>query len=132
LKLFPFSAAQDRSADRISSGALPLRFPECFPIHPGRCPRFRQCCVPEVNKIFRFHFGRVPPSQLWRRLPTDPVRVSPPIRVWPMKQLKQRQGCPLLPFPSLLSRFPLRSEEHTSELQSRENLVCRLLLEKKK
>src|SRR5690606_39333468 len=31
--------------------------------------------------------------------------------------------------------FPLplwRSEEHTSELQSRENLVCRLLLEKKK
>src|SRR5690606_39860529 len=33
-------------------------------------------------------------------------------------------------------RLPLlhviRSEEHTSELQSRENLVCRLLLEKKK
>src|SRR5690606_39501828 len=28
--------------------------------------------------------------------------------------------------------FPVRSEEHTSELQSRENLVCRLLLEKKK
>src|SRR5690606_3131901 len=27
---------------------------------------------------------------------------------------------------------PLRSEEHTSELQSRENLVCRLLREKKK
>src|SRR6266511_6159208 len=29
------------------------------------------------------------------------------------------------------ARVP-RSEEHTSELQSRENLVCRLLLEKKK
>src|SRR5690606_42076745 len=27
--------------------------------------------------------------------------------------------------------LPVRSEEHTSELQSRENLVCRLLLEKK-
>src|SRR5690606_41719996 len=26
--------------------------------------------------------------------------------------------------------LPARSEEHTSELQSRENLVCRLLLEK--
>src|SRR5690606_40595321 len=26
---------------------------------------------------------------------------------------------------------PMRSEEHTSELQSRENLVCRLLLDKK-
>src|SRR5690606_39924147 len=31
-----------------------------------------------------------------------------------------------------LSLFGARSEEHTSELQSRENLVCRLLLEKKK
>src|SRR5438270_7633915 len=29
-------------------------------------------------------------------------------------------------------RGPLRSEEHTSELQSQSNLVCRLLLEKKK
>src|SRR5690606_40778050 len=29
-------------------------------------------------------------------------------------------------------RVYARSEEHTSELQSRENLVCRLLLEKKK
>src|SRR5690606_39366300 len=29
-------------------------------------------------------------------------------------------------------RTLVRSEEHTSELQSRENLVCRLLLEKKK
>src|SRR5260370_27352517 len=28
--------------------------------------------------------------------------------------------------------IPLRSEEHTSELQSHLNLVCRLLLEKKK
>src|SRR5690606_40570392 len=31
-----------------------------------------------------------------------------------------------------LTNHVRRSEEHTSELQSRENLVCRLLLEKKK
>src|SRR2546428_3404609 len=31
-----------------------------------------------------------------------------------------------------LDRKPSRSEEHTSELQSRSDLVCRLLLEKKK
>src|SRR3712207_9079218 len=31
----------------------------------------------------------------------------------------------------LLFLFSLRSEEHTSELQSRQYLVCRLLLEKK-
>src|SRR5258707_6628933 len=33
----------------------------------------------------------------------------------------------LMPWPSV----PVRSEEHTSELQSRQYLVCRLLLEKK-
>src|SRR5690606_23341032 len=35
---------------------------------------------------------------------------------------------------SIIATEPIieRSEEHTSELQSRENLVCRLLLEKKK
>src|SRR2546422_2754984 len=32
----------------------------------------------------------------------------------------------------LLARSQIRSEEHTSELQSRLHLVCRLLLEKKK
>src|SRR5215475_12924937 len=35
-------------------------------------------------------------------------------------------------FWSVAAFAPPRSEEHTSELQSRENLVCRLLLEKKK
>src|SRR5690606_41001493 len=37
-----------------------------------------------------------------------------------------RMGIPVSP------KNIFRSEEHTSELQSRENLVCRLLLEKKK
>src|SRR5256886_10378126 len=37
-----------------------------------------------------------------------------------------RIGQPAAPLPRL------RSEEHTSELQSQSNLVCRLLLEKKK
>ena len=37
---------------------------------------------------------------------------------------------PLLP--TLYMNEVARSEEHTSELQSRTNLVCRLLLEKKK
>src|SRR5436305_11958985 len=41
----------------------------------------------------------------------------------------------LLPAPAQLGDplgEPVRSEEHTSELQSRPHLVCRLLLEKKK
>src|SRR5690606_42011757 len=42
---------------------------------------------------------------------------------------RRRKGCHLV---RPLVRKRARSEEHTSELQSRENLVCRLLLEKKK
>src|SRR5260370_5015354 len=34
--------------------------------------------------------------------------------------------------PAVLAEIANRSEEHTSELQSHLNLVCRLLLEKKK
>src|SRR5690606_39883188 len=44
---------------------------------------------------------------------------------WPWREYVSSIGA----LPSFLI---LRSEEHTSELQSRENLVCRLLLEKKK
>src|SRR5437016_8114089 len=44
----------------------------------------------------------------------------------------RRYGC-ALPYPPLARRCAGgRSEEHTSELQSLTNLVCRLLLEKKK
>src|SRR3712207_7381945 len=44
-----------------------------------------------------------------------------PGRVHPLRGHRARRG-----------RRLLRSEEHTSELQSRQYLVCRLLLEKKK
>src|SRR5690606_40315100 len=42
-----------------------------------------------------------------------------------------RVGFFYLPHGAIMANTP-RSEEHTSELQSRENHVCRLLLEKKK
>src|SRR5690606_40595500 len=42
------------------------------------------------------------------------------------------RGEGIAPYPGSVAYLDaLRSEEHTSELQSRENLVCRLLLEKK-
>src|SRR2546430_12922302 len=48
-------------------------------------------------------------------------------------QLKRLDGPPLLVDPvGLAQKGGARSEEHTSELQSQSNLVCRLLLEKKK
>src|SRR5690606_41765516 len=46
------------------------------------------------------------------------------------EDLEKEIGSP--PGVQLLKKEIERSEEHTSELQSRENLVCRLLLEKKK
>src|SRR5690606_39794061 len=45
---------------------------------------------------------------------------------WKEQSLAEAEG-----FAGTVS-YSKRSEEHTSELQSRENLVCRLLLEKKK
>src|SRR5215475_14687067 len=57
--------------------------------------------------LFRSARGCRPPPCSWSRCPPSRAR-----------------GRPRLP--------ARRSEEHTSELQSRENLVCRLLLEKKK
>src|SRR2546429_7646082 len=47
-------------------------------------------------------------------------------------RLDQRARRPLKAVQHLFDEVLIRSEEHTSELQSRLHLVCRLLLEKKK
>src|SRR5690606_41633135 len=61
--------------------------------------------------------GRCPVSEPFRHTSSHSLRASRLSR--PDRVASLRRDCP-------------RSEEHTSELQSRENLVCRLLLEKKK
>src|SRR5207249_6799446 len=61
---------------------------------------------------------RGPPSWIARARSSFPVPVSPTIRAPALRCGRSREGT--------------RSEEHTSELQSRFDLVCRLLLEKKK
>src|SRR3712207_7679079 len=66
--------------------------------------------------------------------PQREPRVSVPLTSLNLQQLvvlRQRLSCrSRRPIISLMTSF--RSEEHTSELQSRQYLVCRLLLEKKK
>src|SRR5690349_23697856 len=48
------------------------------------------------------------------------------------RSVATRIRCITAPHPSYAESQRPRSEEHTSELQSRRDLVCRLLLEKKK
>src|SRR5690606_40515991 len=62
------------------------------------------------------------------------ARARPVRRKCPMSAGAAADRCvpPLPPARDVVVSAPGRSEEHTSELQSRENLVCRLLLEKKK
>src|SRR5258708_22380179 len=52
-----------------------------------------------------------------------------------LEQLRTFHAAMMESLPKILEQekgFELRSEEHTSELQSPDHLVCRLLLEKKK
>src|SRR3712207_7144625 len=88
----------------------------CFFLMIRRPPR---STLFPYTTLFRSSLGRCPPLPF---LPPHPRRRAsrPPLP-------RQRRRC-LLP-PRLLRP---RSEEHTSELQSRQYLVCRLLLEKKK
>src|SRR5712691_6814649 len=63
-------------------------------------------------------------------LKRGPVLESPVNETLPLSLLANLLD--LLEQPILVSDRTGRSEEHTSELQSQSNLVCRLLLEKKK
>src|SRR2546422_4057189 len=86
-------------------------------------PRNRhQMIAPEVAH-FAFHSALLVSS---RRIAE--LRLKAPVRAEDNEPLSL---LPLIPAQNLLHRT-LRSEEHTSELQSRLHLVCRLLLEKKK
>src|SRR5256885_13126518 len=58
--------------------------------------------------------------------PAEPAAVGDPDAAWQPASARARATIAIVP------NAGMRSEEHTSELQSPCNLVCRLLLEKKK
>src|SRR5690606_40083281 len=64
------------------------------------------------------------------RLRSEQANAAISARDYPAACEILRASARLIP-PTPDYHFRLRSEEHTSELQSRENLVCRLLLAKK-
>src|SRR2546428_8826139 len=53
------------------------------------------------------------------------------LEILPCRSAPRRARFPQISDEACMTAMQLRSEEHTSELQSRSDLVCRLLLEKK-
>src|SRR5258708_21444998 len=67
---------------------------------------------------FGWSIGRMKKARVLDEVSSDLLRLQGPIRLRRIGPCKRRRS--------------ERSEEHTSELQSPDHLVCRLLLEKKK
>src|SRR3989475_4519536 len=101
----------ERAARRTSP--VPAQVPQLVALEPGAAP------VPphavQRSSVRTFTFLVVPLATSAR------LSFSVTLRSWPRWCSRRARSEP-----------PKRSEEHTSELQSQSNLVCRLLLEKKK
>src|SRR5699024_11569397 len=103
----------------LALGARPRPSPAPSPYTPlFRSPPARRASVP---------------SAAWCSPPPDCTRAAPgwPVAVPPPPPCSARPTWSASASPTRWRRRS-RSEEHTSELQSRFDLVCRLLLEKKK
>src|SRR2546430_5621248 len=90
-----------------------------------------------VLKMLLFFFNDTATTEIYPLSLHDALPIS--CRSVAVKPLWGIPACPNPPSPCLRPDLPVaphpaccRSEEHTSELQSQSNLVCRLLLEKKK
>src|SRR5688572_31187541 len=85
---------------------------------------------------FHFFFNATPTTEIYPLSLHDALPISSAAAsAWTRRRLScprcRRRSAGASGSRSSASR-PTRSEEHTSELQSQSNLVCRLLLEKKK
>src|SRR5215203_2067640 len=89
-------------------------------------------CVMNVDlrypTLFLFFFNDTATTEIY----TLSLHVALPIATTGTSSSRARIFKPRLIWPTCSTRLARRSEEHTSELQSRQYLVCRLLLEKKK
>src|SRR3712207_8028202 len=101
-----------------------------------------------IRAISLFFFNDTATTEIYTLSLHDALPISPrsprASRTPPRAELRPRAARRIAPRPSAATRpsrnrdpkrrtrAARRSEEHTSELQSRQYLVCRLLLEKKK
>src|SRR5690606_42038467 len=111
------AAGHDRYGPSGDYGPLPAPGPGAVAAIPARAAgRAPGLTGAPVSADSRWLLPRRPAARARHRRCRTPAAAHGVIAAW------RRQ------FPATAAR----SEEHTSELQSRENLVCRLLLEKKK
>src|SRR5699024_12095231 len=97
----------------------------CFAPHsPSSTPQISTLSLHDALPIWNFNEEDV------KIIHTSPLIPGSPIAV--QKDLPQELKDKIRDFLLDYSEEYFRSEEHTSELQSRFDLVCRLLLEKKK
>src|SRR5438034_6091824 len=118
--------AESRPTMRITTG---LGSVGVAALVAGRPSPFFHCFLSHTPTTVCWRAVRDCDGALWSAIPGKKPRLHS----------KTRIACPILPrfaagptdwiAPNQL--FPFRSEEHTSELQSHSDLVCRLLLEKK-
>src|SRR5690606_41491298 len=98
-----------------TSEISPVSLPDALPIYP------------DGNEVYPIHDdGREARWSLGKEAVDELVAAGQ--LIWKRRPTPDGSGERWVPY----TREWARSEEHTSELQSRENLVCRLLLEKKK
>src|SRR5690606_8208303 len=131
-------AAAARSAMGTGLINLPARRLEPLPsghrggrtAHPtpqhGSIPALRRACAPSAPPSPPPPRRAPTAARLHRGSSASPTPSAPGV---PHGRASLPAAAPILPRRTSQTH---RSEEHTSELQSRENLVCRLLLEKKK
>src|SRR2546421_1792196 len=109
---------------------LPLFFFFLMIRHPPRSPLFP---YPPLSRPPRRSADRPPPGRRVDRAPGPAPRAARDAH----EAARRPRGGAVVPArrvhgPALDHERAARSEEHTSELQSRSDIVCRLLLEKKK
>src|SRR2546429_118454 len=117
----------EETSNRVSEVVLPPRLGRNEACHCGSGSKYKRCCWERDEALRRQLRGAVWPAWM------DDSRNK-------LRQF-EKYVCNVFDLPGLLAslvdtrrtpKIPTRSEEHTSELQSRLHLVCRLLLEKKK
>src|SRR2546422_11437226 len=89
---------------------------------------FFYCKLPTTRlcRFFFFFFNDTATTEIYT------LSLHDALPIFPLVFSRQGLVVEWLRWRAVRPRIALRSEEHTSELQSRLHLVCRLLLEKKK